>query len=259
MKIKRLFSSCILSLILLNFNLCYAESIPTRPKALYITPQQAKQWVTEGKGITFVDVRQPKEYKAGHIQGAISVPYDKIARYIKKFNKNYPCIIYCTFSAWRAPYAANTLADMGYQNVYVLEGGITAWYSGGQIIYANSTDTAKIIPYEGLAPNLAHPKDKEYKTKIDLTLAELAQYDGKDGHLAYVAVNGIIYDLTESRLWRGGIHDPSHGMATAGKNLTEVIKQSPHGVKELKKFPIVGRLLSEDRGSEKRIEIEDEK
>ena len=43
-----------------------------------------------------------------------------------------------------------------------------------------------------------------------------------------MAVDGVIYDLTQSRLWREGNHDPSHGRAGAGRDLTEVIKESPH-------------------------------
>jgi predicted heme/steroid binding protein len=61
---------------------------------------------------------------------------------------------------------------------------------------------------------------------------------------AYVAVNGIIYDLTQSRLWRGGVHDPSKGKAMAGRDLTEVLKDSPHGDSHLKDFPVVGYLKS---------------
>ena len=77
-----------------------------------------------------------------------------------------------------------------------------------------------------------------------MTLKELTNFDGKDGHPAFVAVNSVIYDLTESRLWRGGEHDPSHGEATAGRDLTEVLKHSPHGDKHLKDFQIVGNLIS---------------
>lgn len=232
------------SLFLLTVCVFSQASNPTLPKAPYIAPQMAKGWLKDGKGVTFVDVRAPKEYHAGHIEGAINAPYDKIEQYADQLNREYPCIFYCTYSAWRAPYAANTMADLGYKNVYVLEGGISAWRSGGQTIYAlDSSQPAKIIPYEGISKNLKHPKDREYKKQLKLTKEELSYYDGQESRPAYVAVKGVIYDVTQSRLWRGGVHDPSRGHAVAGRDLTKVIKESPHGIKNLRRFPVVGRLV----------------
>jgi predicted heme/steroid binding protein len=71
------------------------------------------------------------------------------------------------------------------------------------------------------------------------TLEELANYDGQDGRPAYVAVDGVVYDLTNSSAWRNG----KHNGFTAGKDLTEEIKEiSPHGVKNLEGIPVVGKL-----------------
>lgn len=74
---------------------------------------------------------------------------------------------------------------------------------------------------------------------IVLTLEELAQYDGKEGRKAYVAVDGIIYDMTDSAPWSQGMHNGFQ----AGRDLTEAIKNvSPHGVSKLSNVPRVGRL-----------------
>ncbi|WP_246208588.1 cytochrome b5 domain-containing protein [Anaerotalea alkaliphila] len=75
--------------------------------------------------------------------------------------------------------------------------------------------------------------------ELVLTLEELAAFDGKDGNPAYVAVDGVIYDVTESRPWSGG----EHNGFSAGKDLTREIKEvSPHGVSKLVGIPVVGRL-----------------
>lgn len=72
-----------------------------------------------------------------------------------------------------------------------------------------------------------------------LTLEELAHYDGKDGRKAYVAVDGIIYDMTDSAPWMQGMHNGFQ----AGRDLTEAIKkESPHGVSKLSNVPRVGKL-----------------
>ena len=244
LKYFRSFGLVLLFELIFFINLAQS-STSTLPKAPYILPQIVKAWLRESKSVLIVDVRVPKEYKAGHIEGAINIPYDEVEKRAAEITKEYPAVFYCTYSAWRAPYAANTLADMGYTNVYVLEGGISAWRAGGQVIYAmQSNQNPDIISYPAdLSKALKHPVDRTHNKKIKLTLEELSHYDGKDGRPAYVAVKGIIYDVTQSRLWRGGVHDPSHGKATAGRDLTELIKESPHGTKNLKRFPVVGRLV----------------
>ena len=73
------------------------------------------------------------------------------------------------------------------------------------------------------------------------TLEELSQYNGKDGQPAYVAVDGVVYDVTNVEAWKDGNHKMG---LTAGNELTEEItNQSPHGIKVLEGLPIVGELV----------------
>ncbi len=76
---------------------------------------------------------------------------------------------------------------------------------------------------------------------LELTLDQLKQYDGKNGNPAYVAVDGVIYDLTNVPQWKNG----EHNGYSAGNDLTDIIKnKSPHGVKQLKGIPVVGKLVA---------------
>ena len=78
--------------------------------------------------------------------------------------------------------------------------------------------------------------------ELELTLEELAKYNGKDGQRAYIAVDGIIYDVTDSRAWKDGQHNGFE----AGKDLTEEIKTlSPHGVGKLEGITQIGKLKAE--------------
>ncbi len=74
---------------------------------------------------------------------------------------------------------------------------------------------------------------------LELTLEQLAQFDGKNGNKAYIAVNGVIYDVTDSSLWPNG----SHNGYQAGQDLTTFIMSSPHGLSTLSRIPIVGTLV----------------
>lgn len=71
----------------------------------------------------------------------------------------------------------------------------------------------------------------------EFTLEELAAFDGKDGRPAYVAHGGRVYDLSNSRLWKGGSHMRRH---QAGADLSTDLQAAPHGVEKLGQFPQVG-------------------
>lgn len=235
----------IFPLFLFSFLAVALASEPTLPKASYVSTQTVKEWLNQGKPLLLIDVRQPEEYEKGHIEGAINLPYEKVEENIPQLNPEVPLIFYCISSSWRAPYSANLLKDHGFKEVYILEGGIVAWKGGGQTIRSSrKNQKPSIAPYpKHLKIALHHPKDKIYPEKLNFTAEELKLFDGKEGRSAYVVIDGKIYDVTQSRLWRGGEHAPSHKKVSAGQDLTHLIRESPHGVKELKKFPVVGRLV----------------
>lgn len=77
-------------------------------------------------------------------------------------------------------------------------------------------------------------------TEKEFTLDELKKYDGKNGHKAYVAVEGKVYDVTDVKAWAGGEH---HGNV-AGTDVTDaLLNKSPHGSKVLDKLTQVGKLV----------------
>lgn len=68
---------------------------------------------------------------------------------------------------------------------------------------------------------------------------DLAEYNGEDGASAYVAYDGKVYDVSASFLWQDGRHQVFHH---AGEDLTDSLKQAPHGAELLERFPVVGIL-----------------
>lgn len=95
-------------------------------------------------------------------------------------------------------------------------------------------------PQAGAAENTVQQEQTEgSETMKAFTREELAQYNGKNGNPAYIAVDGKVYDVTNAPPWNGGKHNGYE----AGKDLTEEIKsKSPHGVSKLKGIPVVGTL-----------------
>lgn len=82
----------------------------------------------------------------------------------------------------------------------------------------------------------------------EMTPDQLANFDGKEGRPAYIAYKGIIYDITNSRLWKNGQHMMKHH---AGTDLTEVLKLAPHGEDKVLTMPQVGMCITTDRKPEK--------
>lgn len=67
---------------------------------------------------------------------------------------------------------------------------------------------------------------------------ELALRNGQDREEVWVAVNGKIYDVSSSRMWRKGKHYDHW----AGQELSEELKDAPHLPNVLEKFKVVGIL-----------------
>jgi predicted heme/steroid binding protein/uncharacterized membrane protein len=68
---------------------------------------------------------------------------------------------------------------------------------------------------------------------------ELEKNDGRGGNPAFVAVNGEVYDLGASPLWKDGEHMGEHH---AGGDLTEALERAPHGIEMLERYQKAGEL-----------------
>jgi len=88
------------------------------------------------------------------------------------------------------------------------------------------------------ASSMAMPQQNQQNQR-DLTLQELAKFNGKDGNPAYVAVNGTVYDVTNNAAWAAA----SHFGLTAGKDLTSEFTSCHAGQTILSKLKVVGKLI----------------
>jgi len=70
-------------------------------------------------------------------------------------------------------------------------------------------------------------------------LEEIARNDGKDGRPAYIVYQDKVYDVSESFLWKKGRHQVLH---QAGKDLTGMLKNAPHGKDLLSRVPLIGYI-----------------
>ena len=78
--------------------------------------------------------------------------------------------------------------------------------------------------------------DKIDTEEIVFNKETLAKYNGKDGMPGYVAVDGVVYDITDVAAWQS----PHAGQFEPGKDFSDEIRQSPHGLKNLENLKVVG-------------------
>lgn len=108
-----------------------------------------------------------------------------------------------------------------------------------QIISVNSTPkNTQVPPTTPQSPNQSIP----HLNERNFTIGELANFNGKNGNPAYVAVNGTVYDITNNRAWAAATH---FGLL-AGKEYSQEFA-SCHARQQsiLTTLPVVGRLYLE--------------
>jgi sulfur-carrier protein adenylyltransferase/sulfurtransferase len=98
-----------------------------------------------GNGAVIVDVREPEEWAAGHIPGAIHVPKSYLESRIEGAvpGRGDHVVLYCA-SGNRSAWAARTLVeDLGYEHVESMTGGFTLWKDRGYEVQTPRTLTAE--------------------------------------------------------------------------------------------------------------------
>ena len=92
-----------------------------------ITAEEAKKIMDTEEGYVILDVREQDEYDAGHIPGAILIPYTQIDAKANEMlpDKDRLILVYCR-SGRRSKIAAEALAELGYTNIKEF-GGILDW------------------------------------------------------------------------------------------------------------------------------------
>lgn len=75
-----------------------------------------------------IDVRSEKEFSENTLPGAINIDYykDDFRDKLRKINVNTPIVLFCG-SGMRSKYAAKIAKELGFVNIYVLEGGMEAY------------------------------------------------------------------------------------------------------------------------------------
>ena len=83
------------------------------------------EWRNAKNGI-LIDVREPAEFRSGHIPGAVNIPLSQLGSKTDGISIDRNVYLYCR-SGMRSKQAARVLSGRGYANLAHLQGGISAW------------------------------------------------------------------------------------------------------------------------------------
>ncbi len=97
-----------------------------------VTIADVKAAIDRKEKAVILDVRDPDEFKAGHLPGAVHVSRGKLEFTIwdKVSDKNAKIYVYCLTGA-RAALATKTLHDLGYKNAVLMDAHFEDWVKAG--------------------------------------------------------------------------------------------------------------------------------
>lgn len=100
-----------------------------RPPLPSVSVAELSEKLKNGKRPLVVDVRQPEEFRAGHINGAKLIPLGELGRRLKELPKDREIVLVCA-TGNRSRSATKLLLREGY-NALNMNGGVMAWSRNG--------------------------------------------------------------------------------------------------------------------------------
>ena len=96
-----------------------------------VDPDGGASLIADGAAV--LDVREPDEYEAGALDGAVHIPRGHLESQVESrlSDKDKPLVVYCAGGV-RSAFAARTLQELGYTDVVSLVGGFGRWKDEGR-------------------------------------------------------------------------------------------------------------------------------
>jgi rhodanese-related sulfurtransferase len=104
----------------------------TKPGISELSPEEFKSKLASTPDAVLIDVRTPEEVAEGMIEGAVNIDYSDsgFTESIGSLDSTKSYFLYCK-TAKRSTGAAEKMTQLGFQNIYVLQGGINNWQEKG--------------------------------------------------------------------------------------------------------------------------------
>ena len=95
-----------------------------------VTVELARELIQEKPSLVILDVRTDGEYRDGHIEGAVNIPVNELEGRLGELEKEDETLVYCR-TGNRSGTAVGILKENGYEKIFHMDKGITAWTAAG--------------------------------------------------------------------------------------------------------------------------------
>ena len=105
-----------------------------------VSADEFEQKLKATENAQLVDVRTPGEYSEGRLLNALNIDWngDAFESEINKLDKSKPTFVYC-LSGGRSSEAAEKMKELGFKEIYEMQGGIRAWLNGNKPLATEAT------------------------------------------------------------------------------------------------------------------------
>jgi len=92
-----------------------------------ISVKTLKEWREEDTPHQLIDIREPWEREIGQIDGSIHIMMSTLLEKIETVKRDCKVVIHCRSGARSSAVTHHLTSQLGFENIYNLDGGITAW------------------------------------------------------------------------------------------------------------------------------------
>ncbi|RAJ75193.1 adenylyltransferase/sulfurtransferase [Chitinophaga dinghuensis] len=104
----------------------YAQDVCDLTGVQSLQVKELENWLNNGKKVLVLDVREDDEWEICHLSQSLHMPMGKVLQEFPKMTISGPIAVLC-HHGMRSRAVAQRLSEMGYKNLYNVEGGIHAW------------------------------------------------------------------------------------------------------------------------------------
>jgi hydroxyacylglutathione hydrolase len=106
-----------------------------------VTPSEVGEDIKAGTPFQLVDVRRPAEHANGHAIGAVNIPLDKLSNEIDHLDPTVRTYVICQ-TGYRSSLGTSILENAGFEQIFNIAGGTSAWIASGLETEASATACA---------------------------------------------------------------------------------------------------------------------
>lgn len=119
------------------------------PSVAQLSTERLTLWlsVSDTTKPLLLDSRALAEYKTSHLPEAkFAGSEQEVLKATRDLNRGHPIVVYCSVG-YRSSNLAVNLQELGFKNVYNLEGSIFQWANEGRPVYSQGVEVKRVHPF----------------------------------------------------------------------------------------------------------------